>query len=534
MSMLLRGKQPTFIWGAEQQKSFDLIKDLLLGGIHLAAPNYDFPFHLATDASEEGKGAVLYQLPDLPIEAQYPHSVKTHSPDNMAIVSFFSKAWTEAQSKRPPFYLEADALLWSIEKAKFYALSSRFPLYTYSDHLPLSWMNKSEKGPVSQFLIEKLSEIETVHSYIQGADNSIPDAASRHPLLGPRRLAPRGLTHSVAEVLRRIPDRFKDSTSIHVHAGTHSIEARKAVQLWATKASSVEQHAPPRSGSPQICNLAIMIPRNEVAPVAAALYLLSTIPFAVLVPVDLLTQTYAPGIFAEAPHSKLLDLFTRSGKITILASQMTWVIGNIAGCCPVETFASAPSTPIPSPGSSSDADTFTDATPQTIEGWIDAQTSDPDFTTFIAGLEHVAVRDNLHLHAPPNEIPKILVPPSVREPLIRSVHVRMFHLGPAKVSAEIAKTYFWPKLVSETRRVLNDCPDCELEKARQATAHGLFAARPHDAPRARWAMDFQGQGLADSGETQALGLIDTTPVTSSSSPSSTAKPAPSFSRFWIK
>jgi hypothetical protein len=49
-------------------------------------------------------------------------------------------------------------------------------------------------------------------------------------------------------------------------------------------------------------NLAIMIPRNEVAPVAAALCLLSTIPFAVLVPVDLLTQIYAPGIFAEAPH----------------------------------------------------------------------------------------------------------------------------------------------------------------------------------------------------------------------------------------
>ena len=75
MSMLLRGKQPTFIWGAEQQKPFDLIKDLLLGGMHLAAPNYDFPFHLATDASEEGKGTVLCQLPDLPIESQHPHSV---------------------------------------------------------------------------------------------------------------------------------------------------------------------------------------------------------------------------------------------------------------------------------------------------------------------------------------------------------------------------------------------------------------------------------------------------------------------------
>ena len=38
----------------------------------------------------------------------------------------------------------------------------------------------------------------------------------------------------------------------------------------------------------------------------------------------------------------------------------------------------------------------------------------------------------------------------------------------------------------------------------------MFSARPLDAPRARYAMDFQGQGLAESGETEALAMIDTT------------------------
>ena len=42
------------------------------------------------------------------------------------------------------------------------------------------------------------------------------------------------------------------------------------------------------------------------------------------------------------------------------------------------------------------------------------------------------------------------------------------------------------------------------------TAHGLFSARPFDSPRSRRAMDFQGQGKATSGETEALALIDTT------------------------
>ena len=86
----------------------------------------------------------------------------------------------------------------------------------------------------------------------------------------------------------------------------------------------------------------------------------------------------------------------------------------------------------------------------------------------------------------------------------------MFHLGSAKIFAELKKSYFWPTMKADVTRTLQDCPDCELEKARQVTAHGLFAARPFDAPRSRWAMDFQGQGLATTGETQALGIIDTT------------------------
>jgi hypothetical protein len=63
---------------------------------------------------------------------------------------------------------------------------------------------------------------------------------------------------------------------------------------------------------------------------------------------------------------------------------------------------------------------------------------------------------------------------------------------------------------ADVKKFLKDCADCELAKARQTEASSLFAARPHDAPRSRWAMDFQGQGLAVTGETQALGLIDTT------------------------
>ena len=189
-------------------------------------------FHLAADAPEDGKGACLCQLPTVPIDQQCPWNARTHCADNMAVVAFFSKAWNETQRNRPPFYLEADGLLWSMGKAKFYALSSPFPLHTHSDHVPLQWMSKSQKGPASQFLIEELSELDYVHQHIEGKSNSVPDAASRYPLLGPRHLAPRGLTHSIMELLKRLPSALKvaSTVTVHAHAGQGTADAKRTVQ----------------------------------------------------------------------------------------------------------------------------------------------------------------------------------------------------------------------------------------------------------------------------------------------------------------
>ncbi len=118
----------------------------------------------------------MYQLPDVPIADQFPYDPKLHAPENHAVIFFISKAFDDTQRLRPPFYLEGDSLLWCTLKSKYYALSSPFPLYTYSDHLPLRWMEKTEKGPISSFILEHLSEFDTKHQYIQGKVNTLPDA----------------------------------------------------------------------------------------------------------------------------------------------------------------------------------------------------------------------------------------------------------------------------------------------------------------------------------------------------------------------
>jgi hypothetical protein len=79
LTQLLKGKTATFTWDEPQQKAFDAVRDKLLEGVHLAAPDFARPFHLATDASEDGKGGEVYQLPSVPIDQQYHYCPKLHT-----------------------------------------------------------------------------------------------------------------------------------------------------------------------------------------------------------------------------------------------------------------------------------------------------------------------------------------------------------------------------------------------------------------------------------------------------------------------
>jgi hypothetical protein len=268
-----------------------------------------------------------------------------------------------------------------------------------------------------------------------------------------------------------------------------------------------------------------MTPRCEMAPVSVALYLLSSVPFALLIPVDLLPQVRKPKLYPGIPHDQLALRLEKAGKVTILDSQMVWVIGNVPGCCPVEIFAARLRTPAsltsferPGPvNSANDPDVAPNsdedvecALSRTLEAWIKAQKDDPDFDDCLVEIENKAQRQELWINAPAQQCPTIIVPRTCREMLVRDAHSRMFHLNHAKVHALLHRSYFWVTMKKDVRQLLADCPTCELNKARQNTAHGPFSAQPICAIRARWCMDFQGQGSALTGETEALALIDPT------------------------
>jgi transposase InsO family protein len=149
--------------------------------------------------------------------------------------------------------------------------------------------------------------------------------------------------------------------------------------------------------------------------------------------------------------------------------------------------------------------------PRTIEAWVRAQKMDSTFRDFVATVEDAALRDELWIQAPPiSHAPTIIVPEFYQELLVRDAHVRMHHLNHTKVYSLVRQSYFFPEMKKRIRQWLENCPECELAKARQNTAHALFHSAPVHAPRARWCMDFQGQGTATTGETEVLALIDPT------------------------
>ena len=184
---------------------------------------------------------------------------------------------------------------------------------------------------MSSFVIESLSDLDATHQCVPGRFMTIPDSASRHPMLGPRRLAPLGLMHSVQESLDRLPSTLKGVSKIQTCAGENSADLHRTVQKWRTSRGSAVTTLPLSAKSPPTVDLAILVPRPDVAPQVLAQCLTTGFPFAVLIPVDLAAQTCNPTLFrAGGPCPKATkEAFKACGSLTYLESQMMWVIGNV-------------------------------------------------------------------------------------------------------------------------------------------------------------------------------------------------------------
>jgi hypothetical protein len=314
-----------------------------------------------------------------------------------------------------------------------------------------------------------------------------------------------GLSDAVAHLLDSLPDSLRDARLTRVFAPPHTQKVAQQIQAWRRPSNPIDVHSiTHRSPPAPDTGLIIAVPRAEDAPRITARLLTTSIPFAVLLPSDLAPRIADANQFEDQPD--LQDAYKDTGKIMFLDSDQIWIIGNVPD---LHLFNRIYSQVLlrPAPLLSTFANTLHPNLPTTLEEWKHAQQNTPAFLQTL-DPDSLASINGLTVFKDPTFPSRILVPPTYQDQLIRQHHHDLQHVSHPKVFTSLARHYFWPSMKTDVRRVCEDCELCENEKGKRRLAHGLFSSDTTTKPRSRYSMDFQGQGLATTGETEALALID--------------------------
>ena len=124
----------------------------------LGLPDFSQPFHIKTDASRTGVGAVLLQ--------------------NDHPLAFISKALGPRNLGLSAYEKEYLAILLAVGQWRHYLLQSKFVIHT--DHRSLTHLNEQRlHTPWQQHVFTKLLGLRYKIAYRKGSDNGAADALSR-------------------------------------------------------------------------------------------------------------------------------------------------------------------------------------------------------------------------------------------------------------------------------------------------------------------------------------------------------------------
>lgn len=147
-------------WGAEEQQSFDALREAVSENVLLAAPTDDGEYVLMTDASNRGLGAVLLQMQD----------------GEPVLLEFASHKFTPTEERWATGEQEAYAIVWSIRRFRDYLWPRKFTVLT--DHANLQWMMISSIGKVRRWSLY-LAEYDFEVKHVRGECNGAADFLSR-------------------------------------------------------------------------------------------------------------------------------------------------------------------------------------------------------------------------------------------------------------------------------------------------------------------------------------------------------------------
>jgi hypothetical protein len=150
-------------WTVEHEKSFRHLKELMLSAPIMAFPDFSKVFHLQSDASKVGAGAVLFQMNE-----------KGHR----FVVSYASWLFSDTERRYNTTERELLALILSVRKWKPFFYGTKF--FAETDHEPLVGYLKLDDpyGKIARWSAE-LAQFSFQIKYIKGETNIPADTLSR-------------------------------------------------------------------------------------------------------------------------------------------------------------------------------------------------------------------------------------------------------------------------------------------------------------------------------------------------------------------
>lgn len=158
----LTRKSNEFIWTPTCQKAFEELKSKLQKPPILVLPNFKEKFHISTDASNTGIGAILGQI-------QNNHEI---------VISYASRTLNQAERNYSTTERECLAVVWAIQHFRPYLYGQHFKIFT--DHRALRWLQtfKANSSRLTRWNMELQGyDFEIIHK--SGKNNSNADALSR-------------------------------------------------------------------------------------------------------------------------------------------------------------------------------------------------------------------------------------------------------------------------------------------------------------------------------------------------------------------
>ncbi|MBX9695729.1 MAG: hypothetical protein K2Z81_25315, partial [Cyanobacteria bacterium] len=152
-----------FRWGIEQQAAWDTVRRILKEAPMLSNPDFQKNFSLATDASNQGISAVLFQR-----NTEDGIAGMDRNDGETRYIAFHARSLQPAERNYSTTKKEALAVVYGLTKFRHFLLGRRFRCFT--DHRALVWIfNQHSNGRVTNTWFDT-----TMEFYVPVQFSSVP------------------------------------------------------------------------------------------------------------------------------------------------------------------------------------------------------------------------------------------------------------------------------------------------------------------------------------------------------------------------